>query len=259
MSDIDDSGTEEKELQELRLKNSFVNETLLQRDRILASRTFKLVHQVTRDLLSFLLRKKLLGRSHEIKETTLGIFVWRDRTFDPLTTTKVRVGAGALRNRLTRYYATEGQNDPIEITIPDRTYVPDIDDRRTYIDVTDFLNWNHAGAEEYLCQALPAEILQSLNQIPWVRANRNQGPTVGAPRLRYCLKGILQSSDGFVWLLISLASLQTGKMIYWRSFEGLRDDAIKLAHEIAGHIIYALRPDVDTSTPPKSDQPHPAA
>src|SRR5262249_22232748 len=126
MSDINESETEEKELQGLRLKDSFVNEALLQRDRILASHTFERVQQLTRDLLSFLLRKKLLGRSDQIKETTLGIYVWRERTFDPLTTTKVRVAAGSLRKRLTRYNATEGQNDPIEITIPNRTYVPDI-------------------------------------------------------------------------------------------------------------------------------------
>jgi TolB-like protein len=206
--------------------------------------------------------EKLLGRSDQIKEMTIGIFVYREPNFDPLETRKVSVAARALRERLTRYYATEGQDDPIEITIPKGTYVPDFHDRRTSIEVTDFLNWNFQGAEECLCQTVPSEILHSLNQAAWVRAGRTQDSTVGGPRLCYHLKGILQSSDGFVWLYISLANLQTRKRIYSRSFEALRDDAIKLAHEIAGDIIQALRPptaDVTTTAPEHPHQPRSAA
>jgi TolB-like protein len=239
--DINESETQEKELQELASRDPFVHEVLLELARILASRTFERVQQHARDFLLFVVRNKLLGRSDQIKEIIIGVVVYREPDFNPLVSPKVRVGARALRKRLARYYATEGQNDPIVITIPKGTYVPDLHDRRMSIEVTDFQNLNLQGGEDWLCQAVSAEVVQSLNQTPWVRAISIQGPTVGTARLSYCLKGSLESSDGFVRLHISLASLQSAKMICWRCFKARRYDAIKLADEVADVIIRALR------------------
>jgi hypothetical protein len=106
---------------------------------------------------------------------------------------------------------------------------------------------------------MSAEITRSLNETPWVRANRTQVPTVGAVGFICWLTGCLDGSDGFVRLHISLGSLQSGT-IFWRCFKACRYDAIKLAHEVALAIIQDLRPFVDmTSMAPTPRRPRSAA
>jgi TolB-like protein len=53
----------------------------------------------------------------------------RSVSFDPSKDSIVRVEAGRLRNKLRKYYATLGQDDPIEITLPKGTYAIQVIDR----------------------------------------------------------------------------------------------------------------------------------
>jgi predicted ATPase len=95
-----------------------------QLEKILNSRIFKNAGSL-RELLRFTVHETVGGRGGDLKEYLLGAVVLRKGdSFDPKADPIVRVQMGRLRERLARYYATEGQNDPLRIDIPKGTYVP---------------------------------------------------------------------------------------------------------------------------------------
>src|SRR6266568_8715913 len=95
------SEKEQAELSALRLAKPFVDDTLNQLDRILASEKFERVQQKAKDFLGFVVGKKLLGREHGIKEMSIAMAVYEeDQTYDPAADTKVRVAGRDLRRRL---------------------------------------------------------------------------------------------------------------------------------------------------------------
>jgi hypothetical protein len=54
-----------------------------------------------------------------LNEYSLGVDVFeRGEAFDPTTDTIVRVQARRLRSKLQKYYASEGQADPLVIDLP---------------------------------------------------------------------------------------------------------------------------------------------
>lgn len=76
-------------------------------------------------LLEYLCNKVLLGRQDEIKESTIALEVF-DRTtqFDDKKDAIVRVAAHRLRERLAKYYSTEGAADRVVIEIAPGGYAP---------------------------------------------------------------------------------------------------------------------------------------
>ena len=76
-------------------------------------------------LLEYLCDMVLLGRQDEIKETTIALELF-DRTseFDDKKDAIVRVEAHRLRERLAKYYATEGSHDRIVIELAPGGYIP---------------------------------------------------------------------------------------------------------------------------------------
>ena len=95
-----------------------------QLDRILASGTFRRSTRLGR-FLRFLVERTLSGQEGSIKEHVLGAEVFdRKPPFDPQSDPIVRVEVRRLRTKLERYYQTEGQEDPVLINLPVRTYIP---------------------------------------------------------------------------------------------------------------------------------------
>jgi predicted ATPase len=93
-------------------------------DSILSSGTFKSADSL-RALLQFIVHETVEGRGADLKEYVLGATVLRKgEAFDPKADGIVRVQMGRLRERLARYYATEGVNDRLRIDIPKGTYAP---------------------------------------------------------------------------------------------------------------------------------------
>jgi len=93
-------------------------------DRILSSKTFVNSPQLCR-FLKFIVEYEIAGRGGELKEYVLGLQVLRkDDSFDPRLDTGVRSEARRLRQKLAEYYHSEGQGDPIEITLPKGSYRP---------------------------------------------------------------------------------------------------------------------------------------
>jgi tetratricopeptide (TPR) repeat protein len=77
-----------------------------------------------RRLLRFVVHETMAGRGDEVKEYNLGVSVLgRGDSFDPKADPIVRVQMRRLREHLARYYAGEGQRDPLIIDIPKGRYV----------------------------------------------------------------------------------------------------------------------------------------
>ena len=76
-------------------------------------------------LLSYLCEKTFAGETDQIKEYSIAIDVFERRdTFDQDADSIVRVQANRLRKRLHDYYATDGANHSLRISIPVGQYVP---------------------------------------------------------------------------------------------------------------------------------------
>lgn len=75
--------------------------------------------------LSFLVTRSLAGDTASLKESVLGVSVFRRATdYDPRIDPIVRVEARRLRTRLAEYYEGAGKDDPVLIELPKGTYVP---------------------------------------------------------------------------------------------------------------------------------------
>ncbi|MFO1303861.1 MAG: tetratricopeptide repeat protein [Burkholderiales bacterium] len=95
--------------------------------RILASRPFRQSPQHQR-FLKHLLAHASSGDVAPLKESVLAceVFGRSPEHYDPTHDTIVRVEARRLRQRLDRYYRTEGRDAPFEIHVPVGSYVPQL-------------------------------------------------------------------------------------------------------------------------------------
>lgn len=97
--------------------------------RMAASRHFSRAAQL-HDFLLFITLRKLEGREHEIHETNIGCSVLgRDELFSPITDNIVRVQARHLRRKVEEYFANEGRDEPLILSIPKGGYVPHFEPR----------------------------------------------------------------------------------------------------------------------------------
>ena len=101
-----------------------------QLSRILSSSAFVNSPRMT-SFLKFVVETTLQGKAAHIKEYLIAVEVFEKAdSYDPQADSTVRTEASKLRAKLTRYYETEGQEDPLVITIPKGSYVPAFADRR---------------------------------------------------------------------------------------------------------------------------------
>ncbi len=92
-------------------------------ERIAASPDFVRSKRM-REFLRYLVEAKLSGEVDRSKEFSIAVEVFgRDETFDPQTSSLVRVEAGRLRRTLKQYYLTHGKDEPLRIEIPKGKYV----------------------------------------------------------------------------------------------------------------------------------------
>jgi tetratricopeptide (TPR) repeat protein len=77
--------------------------------------------------LRFIIEEMLAGHAEELKETTIGLAVFdRAPNYDPRVDPIVRVEARRLREKLSQYYETDGQEDSLIIELPRGHYAPSI-------------------------------------------------------------------------------------------------------------------------------------
>jgi hypothetical protein len=101
------------------------DERVAQLERILHSRTLQRA-ALLKSFLRFVVLKAVDQQSDQVKESTIAIEVFgRDSGgYDPRTDPIVRVQARKLRAKLEAYYAYEGRNDRIVISLPKGHYFP---------------------------------------------------------------------------------------------------------------------------------------
>ena len=93
-------------------------------EKIVSSPAFQSSERL-RSFLRYTVEQTILGRGDLIKEYSVGTQVFgRSPSFDPRLDTIVRTEARKLRSRLTRYYMTEGKEDPLRIEFRKGSYAP---------------------------------------------------------------------------------------------------------------------------------------
>lgn len=99
-------------------------EVQAQLERILASPGFSTSTR-SAQFLRYCVEQSLKGNRDQIKESTVAIAVFgRMPDYDSKSDPIVRVQARRLREKLDYYYTHQGTNDPILITIPKGSYIP---------------------------------------------------------------------------------------------------------------------------------------
>jgi len=100
------------------------NEVRAQLRRILASLLFTRSERLSR-FLAFIVEQTLDGHQDKLKEHQIGVMVCdRRESYDPRTDPVVRVEARRLRSALDSYYANEGRDDCIVVSVPKGGYAP---------------------------------------------------------------------------------------------------------------------------------------
>lgn len=106
---------------ELQVESESVRREL---EKIVSSPAFQSSERL-RNFLRYTVEQTILGRGDLIKEYSVGTEVFgRSASFDPRLDTIVRTEARKLRSRLTRYYETEGKEDPLRIEFRKGSYAP---------------------------------------------------------------------------------------------------------------------------------------
>ena len=81
-----------------------------------------------RAFLDYIIKETLAGRASHLKGVAIATSVFgRDESFDQQTDPVVRLEARRLRHGLNGYYSGPGLNDPIRISVPRDSYVPQLD------------------------------------------------------------------------------------------------------------------------------------
>jgi TolB-like protein/tetratricopeptide (TPR) repeat protein len=91
---------------------------------ILVSPHFKSAKQM-QHFLQYVVRKSLSGKAKNLKQYTIAVEALGFPTdFDSDTNPVVRIQAGRVRERLSKYYENEGENDALVISMPKGSYEP---------------------------------------------------------------------------------------------------------------------------------------
>jgi TolB-like protein len=93
-------------------------------DRLLSSAGFANAGRMSR-FLKFVVERSLAGEGERLKEYVIGVEVFdRDVDYDPRIDAIVRVEAARLRTKLAEYYAGEGHDDSVVLSLPKGGYAP---------------------------------------------------------------------------------------------------------------------------------------
>jgi hypothetical protein len=92
--------------------------------RVLASDEFR-TSKRCQEFLQYVVEHTLSGRADDLKERTIGMELFgKPASYEPSDDATVRVKAREVRKRLSVYYATQGKDDLLRITLHAGTYVP---------------------------------------------------------------------------------------------------------------------------------------
>jgi hypothetical protein len=158
-----------------------------------------------RRLLEYIGTRSLSDRATALKEYTIGVEALdRPTTFDPKTDTIVRVQVHRLREKLARYYSSEGRKSGIRINIPSGGY-------RATFEIGEQLGLSNPAEDQILEKVTLSEDSDSANILLSKRG------VLGVLRLRYVV---------IVFFLISAAAFS----IFWSRSLSARDSFHEFWH-----------------------------
>jgi len=230
-----------------------------QLERMLVSSTFANSPRLSK-FLQFGVEATLAG-TKALNEYTLGVDVFeRGASFDPRIDPIVRVHARRLRSKLARYYAAEGADDPIELVLPLRCYIPSFhirkrrrgrmgnelspDSYRTSITVSPFINLSPGKRCERFAEGLHREVIDSLiNRNGWKIVSRADGKQSDGEEhaARLLLFGTIRNAKRSYRLSMQLISEPDGTVLWSHMFDVEDEDVIFTQEKTARAVCDQLR------------------
>ena len=239
-----------------------------QLDRVLSSHEFAQSLRMQR-FLRFIVDEALAGNSDRLKEYPIAMDVFdRDDSFDPQTSSLVRVEESRLRSKLDKYNAMEGRLDPIRITLPAGGYVPNFayaanePTANAMLDqpavaVLPFANMSGDAEQEYFADGLTEDIITALSHsrlFPVIARNSTftyKGNPVRVQQVaselgaRYVVEGGVQKSAKRVRVTAQLIDADTGHHIWAEKFDRDLHDIFDLQDDITQRIAAAIVPSLE--------------
>ena len=208
----------------------------------------------------------LAGRSAELKEFVIGMEVF-DKTekYDPRMDPIVRVEARRLREKLRKYYETDGREDPVSIDFPTGTYAPVVQTRdaaattgtsaaeENAIAVLPFTNLSSDQENEYFSDGLTGELISALTKVEglrivaWSSAFQLKGKARDMRRLaeqlgvRAVLEGSVRRTTDRLRISAQLVDTSDGRYLWSETYERPLKDVFEVQDEISAAIVGALR------------------
>ena len=248
------------------------NRIVAHTERVLSSSFFSRSSALT-GFLRFIIELTLEGKAHEIKEYRLGVEVFgRGGDFDPRIDPVVRVHAAKLRARLAEYYASEGQNERLVITIPRGGYIPVFTETEAVagvfaaqspsIAVLPFVSMSVDVENEYFSDGLTEELINVLTYVQGLHVVartsvfcfknvakdiREIGAQLG---VRTVLEGSVRKAGNQVRVTAQLIDVATGYHLLSRTFVREFKDVFALQEELAGAVVTEITGGRQTGTDP---------
>ena len=234
--------------------------------KILSSSTFVRSERLAR-FLSFTIEETLEGRGDQLKEFVIGVEVF-DKTekYDPRMDPIVRVEARRLREKLRKYYETEGRQDPLHIDFPTGSYAPVVQTRdaatlsgsagaaiENAIAVLPFANLSSEQENEYFSDGLTEELINALTKVEglrvvaWSTAFQLKGKARDIRRIaeqlrvRAVLEGSVRRTCDRLRITAQLVDSRDGHYLWSETYERPLKDIFAIEDEISSAIVGALR------------------
>lgn len=238
---------------------------------ILASKGFAQSERLSR-FLKLVVEKVITGQP-DLNEYSIGVDVFDKKTdFDPRIDPIVRVHARRLRERLRQYYTTEGLNDPIEIDLPVRSYVPSIRKRlapvivgphlplwseapeaANSVAVLPFTSLSSEKEDEYFARGLTQELIHALVGVTDLRVVSPSCPDGDSQAARWpdvrelgkqhrvqaVLEGTIRRTERHARVSVQLISVADGSVLWSKMYEaesGSIPSQEQLARAICGEL-----------------------
>jgi len=234
--------------------------------KILSSSIFARSERLAR-FLNFTVEQTIEGRGEHLKEFVIGVEVF-DKTekYDPRMDPIVRVEARRLREKLKKYYETDGREDPVCIDFPTGTYAPLIQTRdampvsagaakitENAIAVLPFTNMSSEQENEYFSDGLTEELINALTKVEglrvvaWSSAFQLKGKTRDIRRIaeqlgvRAVLEGSVRRTLDRLRITAQLVDTADGHYLWSETYERALKDVFAVQDEISSAIVGALR------------------
>jgi serine/threonine-protein kinase len=243
-----------------------------QLEKILASGMFSQSERMCR-FLRMVVEYSTSDRADELKEYPIGLQVFdRKPSFDPRVDPIVRVEAGRLRRKLTKYYETEGVADEILIELPKGTYVvrfrrqhpvaqhsvtnappaPPAPKQNAAIAVVPFANLSPGEESQYFSDGLTQELILGLTRVSglrvvaWTSAAQLRGAddflSIGT-RLNVgtALTGSIRTAGDRVRVTAQLIDTSDSSYLWSEAYDRRLSDLFQIQDDISRCIVDTLR------------------